>query len=281
VSLLEEPDAGKPHVRFCEGPGPTDVWSKYYGTAGKPSGNKENKPRPVALEETSLLDSVDKKGGVMMTTNKTRFQFISWVGGVLLLISVLFLFTSKALADGRWVPKGPTGVYAESLSCSPTDPNIVLLGTNGGVYQTTDSGETWNYPGLRFRWVDVVTDASLYSNGLLASAWNELFNSLNNGSTWSILDKYSEGINSIVLIGDIRRLAEIARHNVAVTFNVGLTILYWQIGSRIRQDILKEKRAEYEKVIVATLSRQLAVDYGRGFPRQNLFNMIRFTEVFL
>lgn len=97
------------------------------------------------------------------------------------------------------MPKGPVGVYAESLSCSPTDPNTVLLGTNGGVYQTTDSGETWNYLGLRFRWVDVVTDASLYSNGLLASGWNELFNLLNNGSTWSILDKYSEGINSITV----------------------------------------------------------------------------------
>ncbi len=60
------------------------------------------------------------------------------------------------------------------------------------------------------------------------------------------------------LIGDIRSLIETARHNVAVTVNVGLTILYWQIGDRIRQDILKEKRAEYGKEIVATLSRQLS-----------------------
>ena len=59
------------------------------------------------------------------------------------------------------------------------------------------------------------------------------------------------------LISDIRSLIETARHNVAVTVNARLTILYWQIGSRIRQDILKEKRAEYGKEIVATLSRQL------------------------
>jgi len=82
------------------------------------------------------------------------------------------------------------------------------------------------------------------------------------------------------LISDIRRLIETARHNVAVTVNAGLTILYWQIGSRIRQDILKEKRAEYGREIVVTLSRQLAVEYGRGFSRRNLFNMIRFAEVF-
>ena len=82
------------------------------------------------------------------------------------------------------------------------------------------------------------------------------------------------------LIGDIRSLIETARHNVAVTVNAGLTTLYWQIGNRIRQDILKEKRAEYGREIVVTLSRQLAVEYGRGFSKRNLFNMIRFTEVF-
>jgi len=36
------------------------------------------------------------------------------------------------------------------------------------------------------------------------------------------------------LIGDIRSIIKTARHNVAVTVNAGLTLLYWQIGSRIR-----------------------------------------------
>ena len=73
------------------------------------------------------------------------------------------------------------------------------------------------------------------------------------------------------LIGDIRRFIETARQNVAVTVNVGLTILYWQIGSRIRQGILKEKRAEYGREIVVTLSRQLVKEFGNGFSRPNLF----------
>jgi hypothetical protein len=34
--------------------------------------------------------------------------------------------------------------------------------------------------------------------------------------------------------------------------------LHWQIGSRIRQDILKEKQADYGREIVVTLSRQLS-----------------------
>jgi len=82
------------------------------------------------------------------------------------------------------------------------------------------------------------------------------------------------------LVGDIRSLIETARHNVAVTVNAGLTTLYWQIGNRIRQDILKEKRAEYGKEIVATLSRQLTGDYGNNFNEKNLRRMIQFAEVF-
>ena len=82
------------------------------------------------------------------------------------------------------------------------------------------------------------------------------------------------------LVGDIRSFIETVRHNVAVTVNASLTILYWQIGNRIRQDILKEKRAEYGEEIISTLSIQLTVEYGKGFSRRNLFNMIRFAEVF-
>ena len=62
--------------------------------------------------------------------------------------------------------------------------------------------------------------------------------------------------------------------------NAGLTLLYWQIGNRIRQDVLKEKRAEYGAEIVHALSAQLTAEFGRGFGRRNLFNMIRFAEVF-
>ena len=43
---------------------------------------------------------------------------------------------------------------------------------------------------------------------------------------------------------------------------------------------MKEKRADYGQEIVVTLSRQLAVEHGRGFSKRNLFNMIRFAEVF-
>ena len=43
------------------------------------------------------------------------------------------------------------------------------------------------------------------------------------------------------LAADIRQMIEGARHQVAQAVNAGLTGLYWQIGTRIRQDILKER----------------------------------------
>ena len=82
------------------------------------------------------------------------------------------------------------------------------------------------------------------------------------------------------LIGDIRLLIETARHNVAITVNAGLTILYWQVGNRIRQDILKGKRADYGKKIVATLSQELTKEYGNGFNYTALTRMVRFAEIF-
>ena len=82
------------------------------------------------------------------------------------------------------------------------------------------------------------------------------------------------------LISDTRRLIETARHNVAVTVNAGLTILYRQIGNRIRQDILKEKRARYGEDLLPTLSAKLVREFGRGFTEKNLRRMVQFAEVF-
>lgn len=56
--------------------------------------------------------------------------------------------------------------------------------------------------------------------------------------------------------------------------------MYWQIGRRIREDVLGNERAEYGKQIVDALSRQLTEEFGRGVSRANLFHMVRFAEVF-
>src|SRR5208337_110353 len=86
--------------------------------------------------------------------------------------------------------------------------------------------------------------------------------------------------SSAALLGDIRSLIESTRIRVAVGINAEMVLLYWDIGERTRKEILGEDRAAYGKQVVDLLSDQLSVQYGRGFARTNLFNMIRFAEVF-
>ncbi len=82
------------------------------------------------------------------------------------------------------------------------------------------------------------------------------------------------------LLSDLRTLIADAQQDVARRVNSALVLLYWKVGQRIRQDILKEKRAGYGEEIVHALSAQLQIEFGKGFTKRNIFNMIRFAEVF-
>ena len=82
------------------------------------------------------------------------------------------------------------------------------------------------------------------------------------------------------LLTDIRQLVETARQQTARAVNSALVGMYWQIGQRIREDVLKNDRAEYGRQILQTLSEELTQDYGRGFTRSNISRMIRLAEVF-
>ena len=83
-----------------------------------------------------------------------------------------------------------------------------------------------------------------------------------------------------VLFDEIRSLIEQTRSRVASTVNSALVLMNWHIGKRISDEVLKNKRAEYGKEIVVTLSRQLMDEYGKGFSRPNLFKMVQFAELF-
>lgn len=60
------------------------------------------------------------------------------------------------------------------------------------------------------------------------------------------------------LLADIRRLITEARRHVAGAANATLTMLYWQVGQRIRTAILHRKHAAYGEQIVVSLIRQLS-----------------------
>ena len=86
--------------------------------------------------------------------------------------------------------------------------------------------------------------------------------------------------NQDLLFSDIRRMIEDARNAVTHTVNAALTILYWNIGGRINQEILDNERAPYGKQIVETLSRELVTHFGKSFELRNLRRMMQFAEVF-
>ncbi len=80
------------------------------------------------------------------------------------------------------------------------------------------------------------------------------------------------------LFEQIKNLIEQTKNSVAVAVNSSLTIMYWEIGNKINQDILNNQRAEYGKEIVVTLSRQLQDNFGKGFVEKNLRRMMQLAN---
>ncbi|MBR5025772.1 MAG: hypothetical protein IKX48_11945, partial [Victivallales bacterium] len=69
----------------------------------------------------------------------------------------------------------------------------------------------------------------------------------------------------VAFYDDIRSMIENARRNVAITVNVELSMLYWHIGKRINEELLKNQRAEYGKQVLSNLSKQLTAEFGKGW----------------
>jgi predicted nuclease of restriction endonuclease-like (RecB) superfamily len=82
------------------------------------------------------------------------------------------------------------------------------------------------------------------------------------------------------VLAEVRDLIIAARQQTAQVVNVGLTLLYWQVGYRIRREILQEKRAEYGAEILRSLAWDLEAEFGRGFGEKNLRRVVQFAEAF-
>jgi len=82
------------------------------------------------------------------------------------------------------------------------------------------------------------------------------------------------------LLSELRELILATRDQVARTVNAGLTLLYWQVGDRIRQETLQGKRADYGGEIIPMLAKALEQEFGRGFAEKNLRRMVQFAEVY-
>lgn len=83
------------------------------------------------------------------------------------------------------------------------------------------------------------------------------------------------------LFNDIRNIIESARVSVATKFNNELVMMYWGIGNRINNEFLNNQRAKYGQQVVASLSEQLQLIYGkREFSLRNIRRMMQFAMEF-
>ena len=83
-----------------------------------------------------------------------------------------------------------------------------------------------------------------------------------------------------ILFTDLCNIIDSARHRVATVANSGATLMYWGVGNRINIDVLDNKRAEYGKRIVVTVSRQLQEKYCTNeFEEKKLRRMMQFASL--
>ena len=79
------------------------------------------------------------------------------------------------------------------------------------------------------------------------------------------------------LLTAIGNTIEVARTNAIKTFNAELVKANWEIGRHIVEFEQKGKeRAEYGTDLLARLSKDLKLRYGKGFGRRNILDMRRF-----
>jgi len=83
-----------------------------------------------------------------------------------------------------------------------------------------------------------------------------------------------------ILLTEVSQLIEQTKVTVAVNVNAELSLLYWNIGKKIEDEILSNSRAEYGKQILQTLSTELERIYGNSFSEKNIRRMLQFYKLF-
>lgn len=82
------------------------------------------------------------------------------------------------------------------------------------------------------------------------------------------------------LYQEIASLIETAKTETAIYVNAKISLLYWNIGSRINTEVLEHSRAGYGKEILATLSQELTLQYGKGYSYSALTRMCKVAGCF-
>lgn len=82
------------------------------------------------------------------------------------------------------------------------------------------------------------------------------------------------------LYSDLSEIIQSGKQQVSVQVNSVLTFVYWEIGRKINEFVLKDGKAEYGTDIWSTLSTKLKPEFGKGFEGRNLRRMCQFARIF-
>jgi len=93
-------------------------------------------------------------------------------------------------------------------------------------------------------------------------------------------NKLKENIEISGLYKSIQELIETAKSRVAIKVNSEITILYYNIGKLIKENILNLEKPEYGKSVIKELSIRLMEKYGSGYSYSNLYRMIQLSSSF-
>ena len=92
-----------------------------------------------------------------------------------------------------------------------------------------------------------------------------------------------ENVNNInveQLYNDVSNLIENAKRKVVTQINTEFVILNWNIGDKIKNELLKNQKPEYGKQVITKLSKKLMHKYGKGYSYSNLYRMLQINEYF-
>lgn len=82
------------------------------------------------------------------------------------------------------------------------------------------------------------------------------------------------------LYDDVCNIIEQARYRVAVYVNSEASMMNWNVGKRIKEDVLLNKRADYGEQVLKRLSQRLKAKYGGGWGYQKLQHCVRAAYTF-
>jgi predicted nuclease of restriction endonuclease-like (RecB) superfamily len=82
------------------------------------------------------------------------------------------------------------------------------------------------------------------------------------------------------LYKNIKTIIDSSKERATIALNNTMILSYWEIGERLKKEILKDKRATYGQEVVKKVSEKLTLEYGRGYSKASLLRMVQVYTIF-